>query len=685
MRKFWKMAGAMALITLFGAPAWALYRFDDLYGPSGVGAQWMVITGGWDTLGNATTQPLDASGDIVSDRYSVEVWNGRSSVALDQWSNRDIHTMFLVLPESRGNLTVNFTSTAHDHRVLPDSITPDAITPDVGVDSRNYYVQKTSNGSPTGNSPSLLDSYSYTDFWKQYVLQLVKNGNEKKYESVRGNFLFHQNPSTQYPSTPSQTLQVPLVIANVYNGTARDEPLLLRTTLRNENNAYGDIVACDRFEWSVVNDMVAGESQWVFVPVDAWPIDTQRIYYRLTTAVTNHTAIRYAVQRYDNYNWPYLNPSYWKFDLAPTPDLGDLANPFQLDELSHIAPGLVTFYNQRYDINQGEKRALRLYPVDPMTGFRELTLNHRILFGINLGDVKGTSSGNTSNRNAAPYRVTAFNPRTANTPASFLEALARQMNAYEPDLSLRQIVIPETTGFLSTGHVTYEYVAGDIINSFAVKRSIPASMRTTGTEGLLPLHITFNLPKTHLYVSRYWDELLRQWHETGDIHDLFAQNFSVYLLSRKEGEQDNPWDMVQQMLLQDAYRDQVKIFMDEDRGVITVSFIVMLMDGTRDGTRPALYLVRDQTATTSNTFMVVRDGWFDNDWNLTFYAAPAGYSHNDENLISRDLIVSPDTIPQPTPSDQSNKDESGGGGCDILSIFGLAMFCAVPLTSRRKG
>ncbi len=72
----------------------------------------MVITGsGTDTVGNTAAQTLDASGDIVSDRYSVEVWNGRSSVALDQWSNRDIHTMFLVLPESRGNLTVNFTST----------------------------------------------------------------------------------------------------------------------------------------------------------------------------------------------------------------------------------------------------------------------------------------------------------------------------------------------------------------------------------------------------------------------------------------------------------------------------------------------------------------------------------------------------------------------------------------------
>ena len=669
MRKLLRFAGALALAALLGAEAQARYRFDDLYGPSGVGAQWMVITGGRDTVGNRWEQPLDASGDIVSGRYSVEVWNGRSTDELNSDSNRDIAAMFWVMQERQGTLTVNFISTAHDI----GSVSEDAIMTDVLVGESiapHYSVMKSSLGAPatkTVGIPPYL--YTYTDRWRQYQFLFVKN--QDGYGSVRTNFIFHQNPSGARPSIPSQTLEVPFVVANVYNGLARDVPLILRATLRDNQRTgnRGDIVAFDRFEWNVASDMTAGQRQWVFVPVDAWPLDSERIYYQLTTDVTNRTAVRYAVQRYDSYPWNAMNPIWWKFDLPRTPDLGDLANPFYLDSLSHIAPGLTAVYRQRYNINEGEKTPLRLYPVDPASDFRTLTLNHRIIFGLD----RGTVTGPTSRPNAAaPYSVTAFNPRTANPEIAFLEAVARQMNAFDPNLGLRQILIPTGSGFLNTSSVVDgEYVAGDVIRSFAVRRAIPASLRGAGTEGMLPLHVTFNLPRTHLQVAQYWPDLLREWYETGDIHDLFARNFSIYLLSRREGERDNPWDMIQELIRQDAYHDQVKIFMDEDREVITVSFIVMLMDGTRDRVRPALYLVDDQTVTTNNTFMIVRDGWLDDEWNLTFYAAPAGYPNDDKP-------VSPDIRPV---------EKGGGGGCDAgLGLCGAALLSLAGLgLSRRKG
>ena len=77
----------------------------------------MVITGGNDTLGDTADAAkggtrLDASGDIVSDRNSMQVANGRSTNDFDRESNRDIHTLFLVLPASQGNLTVIATSVA---------------------------------------------------------------------------------------------------------------------------------------------------------------------------------------------------------------------------------------------------------------------------------------------------------------------------------------------------------------------------------------------------------------------------------------------------------------------------------------------------------------------------------------------------------------------------------------------
>ena len=95
-----------------------------------------------------------------------------------------------------------------------------------------------------------------------------------------------------------------------------------------------------------------------------------------------------------------------------------------LDDISHIAPGLKTVYNQRFNVNEGMKVPIRLYPVDHAAGFRELTLNHRIVFGLDLGTVMAPLSGPNT-----PYawKVTAFNPRAAST--DFLKNVARAMNA----------------------------------------------------------------------------------------------------------------------------------------------------------------------------------------------------------------------------------------------------------------
>ena len=84
MRSFFRVAGGAAVLCLSclllsGTETGANYRFDDLFGPSGVGAQWMVITGGMNTVGDAAAQtPMIVRGDIVSARNFVEIVNGRT-------------------------------------------------------------------------------------------------------------------------------------------------------------------------------------------------------------------------------------------------------------------------------------------------------------------------------------------------------------------------------------------------------------------------------------------------------------------------------------------------------------------------------------------------------------------------------------------------------------------------------
>ena len=116
MRKLFGRTGAagVALLCLLlsGTEAGADYRFDDLFGPSGVGAQWMVITGGMDTVGDAAAQvPMKVSGDIVSDRSSVVVTNGRTEEPLGDEANRDIRAMFLVLTGTQASMKVDRKST----------------------------------------------------------------------------------------------------------------------------------------------------------------------------------------------------------------------------------------------------------------------------------------------------------------------------------------------------------------------------------------------------------------------------------------------------------------------------------------------------------------------------------------------------------------------------------------------
>ena len=646
MRNFWWAVGILTVAAALSiSPAEADYKFDDLLRPSGVGEQWMVVTGGDLTLGapagwlddaeNSSVKetPLEASGDIVSGRNAVVLVNGNSERKLSDTENRDIYAMFFVHAGTSGKLTVDFHAPSINEATTPDVL--EGSFPD-------YQVAKTDKGTVKTTV-------------KRYQLQLVKNSNVNKatgnFGSVHGQFIFHQNPRYE----PSQTAIVPFVIASVCDGTAEKEPLLIRATLRGNdtNTKHRDIVAHDPIEWKVVDDLTAGGAQWVLVPVDTYPT-SEKIKYNLVTEVTNHTSIRYAAQRYDLYNyWSANYPSYWKFDLPRLNEYDDLryAQKIYLDDGSHIAPGLTTGYSQTYDVNVGEKRALRLYPVDAAASYRELTLNHRVIFGLDLGEADDPSA---SYNEAIPYRVQAFNLRSNNT--DFLKEVASKMHSNGHGDQL-EILVPETANFFTQNDIAADYISGAVINSFAVKKSISQSYCKTGTEGMLPLHVTFNIRKDDLKTASHWDEMVRQWHDTGDVHSLFSRYFSVYLMSRKDGQEDNPWDLATSLMDSlggdDVYRDQIKVFVDEDRSVLTVSFIVMLMDGTRDGVRPTLDIVSDKTNTVENKFIVVRDGWKDNKWNLTFYVAESGNTDKTDSTTSGDVTG-------------SSSGGGGGGGCSAL-------------------
>jgi hypothetical protein len=214
--------------------------------------------------------------------------------------------------------------------------------------------------------------------------------------------------------------------------------------------------------------------------------------------------------------------------------------------------------------------------------------------------------------------------------------------------------MPDTQDGVTLG-VASASLASDVIAALNVDSRIPSRLK----EGLLPLHVTFNLPRSNQIVNRRWDALLEEWRGTGDIRDLFADLFSVYL---RNGGGKN-LDLIEWLRQQDrnAYDRTVKVFLDEEREVLTVSFIVMLMDG---GGASAVRVVEDETVATASSYIVARDGSANGKWDLQIFAAPAAY----------------------VPTDRGSGD-GGGGGCAAAGrgVFLLLLFSLILRKAMKKG
>ena len=645
MKYLRKTAGILIFFAVMaGVGAYADYQFDDLLGPSGVSYQWMMINTGGETFGAKHATAIDVSGDLItSDTATLEVLSGNSNSEI---TDRSLHTFFFVLTDGHGEFDMNFRSPTMSFDVATPNI---ALDTNLNENSTYYYDTKTANGQPEGDD--------YDALWRNYSFVIDRNRESSRYDTVAQYFYFQQNPNT----LPSQGIPRPMVISNVISGTATDEPLELRMTLRDTPNMNGNIVAYTRDTWSVEDNKTIAADPWVFVPVDDLNVGNMRINYYLTTEVVNHTSVRYMALPYDSYG-SWEEPNFWKFDLPRYQGTNYIESDFQLAPSSQIAPGLVTVYRRPYNVNETNKMPLHLRPVDDTrgTGFYDLRLSHRIIYGKRLGETY-KQAANVGNFNF--FEVTAYQPDPSDL--NFFDNVARHTGA-----DGKTIETPTTSIFTASSVNQNNRPTNRALNStyFTVNQNIPSSLRTGNREGMLPLHITMNIPVTLIDDREWWNNLVDEWRSSGHIEDTFADNYELYLMA---GD-NNIWNLSQELNDKGVYSDQIKVFFDEDRGrqtqdnyrgVITVSFIVMLLDGTRDGVRPELSIVADNSVNQENNYIVLRDGQLDNKWNMTFFIAPAGYFTN----------------PTTNRNNNSGGDSGGGGGCNsvnagIFAVISLAIF-----------
>ena len=658
--------GFLVLAALLSASiAFADYRFDDLMGPSGISYQWMVLNDNGDTFGGSHLLSVDVSGDIITNNDAVlNVLSGTSQTTI---TDRSLNTFFLVVADAHGDFTMNFR--APDLSQQFDVATPNLAlsTPwDADATQRELYTDtKQALGQPSGAK--------YDNLWRGYNFQIFRsNGNPSPFNTTAQYFYFQQNPAY----SPSQGIPRPFIIANVGSGTAYDDPdasLRLKLTLRDSSASNANIVAYDQFTWDMTAPKSAMGSQWVFVPVDTWPVDNSRINYYLTTEVINRCAVRYAAYNGTSNTWLY--PDHWKFNILRLHGSPYIQPSFHLAPDSHIAPGLVSVYKRSWNINETDKIPLRLFPVDDPSGIGvyNLVMNHSILYGTRLGDTyKLPASEGGFNQ----LEITAYEPHPATL--NFYDNVARITGG-------TKTVKAPSTGVFTASSITRGSMPSTVLQNFTVNQNIPASVRTSAVEGILPLHITFNIPLTAIGANT-WNTILKaldNQENSANIGDVFADYFNLFAMA----DGGNVWNLTQELQDKGAYGGQVKVFLDTERGrftadtyrgVLTVSFIVMLMDGTIDGNRPALRIVPDVSNDGSSDYnaeyIVIRDGKGDNKWNMTFFIAPANYTVNPDTHSDTDT----------TPAQDKTGSSGGGGGCTLgTGLFALAVMALLGSLNRR--
>ena len=651
---------SLAVITFCAASGYADYKFDDLYGSSGISYQWMIINSTGDTFGDTHTTAMDISGDIINSS-ELKVINGKSETTIAD-TDRDLDTIFIVAANGQSDFSMNFRSLVLNQTEIAAPYLGISTPWDQFATQRDLYTAtRTLNGTPTG----------YDALWRNYNFQIAR-ANTTVFDSVAQYFYFQQNPT----NAPSQGLPRPIVIANV----AADpedigyDTLKVRAILRDASGNSGNVVADNQFIWNMTGPYTAGGDQWVFVPVDDLNTDNSRINYYLTTEVINRCGLRYAA--YNGTSNTPIYPSRWKFNIARYHDSPYIRPSIRLHRDSHIAPGLVTVYNRTYNINETDKIPLRLYAIDNQsTGVHALTLNHKILFGKRLGS---TYTLEASEGNFNMIEITAFQPKTE-TGEVFYDNVARITG------STRSVSVPTSNISLGSS-ITRNVMPNSAVQYFTINQAIPGNIRTSSTEGLLPLHVTFNIPATTIGAD-IWDDLVRELHRSDDganLAETFADHFHIYLMATTSTGQYNPWDLTQALQdssVSDAYIKQVKVFLDDSRGkrtndtyegVLTVSFIVMLMDGTRDGLRPELSFVPDTSpsSTSENSYIVVRDGVLDNKWNMTFCIAPSTFSENQSTTV--------------VPQTANNGGSGGGGGCNGLALGFASLLIVLAFTKKGR-
>lgn len=671
------IAGAQWFATSFENWFWRYYNTDDTH------IRYLR------TRGAGTERAIVTSADLVYDRNRVYIdeWQPYPVGPLYDPYMDPIDSLFLVIPEGRGDLKIRFANDRGHHFPWPtpesnDIVSRDAMQDILINDIPNYDVQATPK-NPQRVAPR--DSMEQT-------FRFLANETDN-YGSVTGHAAFRQSVSLDLGYTGyRESINVPLVVANVHDGPASDPgnelyfDMTIQETSGDLSGGYvsgdviGDVITRTKFRWGVSDNMTRNLGT-LFIMT---PYGGRMPTYTLLSRITNRTGTRYRVQRYDTLGVPAsddliggrsprdLEPLHWRYDL--TPDLyGSLPAYFLLDEQSQVAPGLVTVYRNKIDTTYGSSESFRLYPFSDEGKKYDLRLSYRRIGGMTrLGRVYSQFTGNRYR-----WRATAFH-------MTFADVVKNETNT-ERELTLmmgKPPVMPKAGyGF---GGVSDKYIKADALNSFEIASLVPADLVSMDQEivsrdasgdvvsrdvptqiAVLPMQIRFCIPRQEQLLVGHWEELEQA--TEAQLLERFARFGTVWVRSTQTNERD--------MNLFSAIGNRgadlgecVRAFIHDD--CLYLDLIVLMADAKSPKAQYTAYceIVRDDEV----PYVLLGDGAADGKWNLSFYVAAAGSNPQPGYPESGDK--------------RPSKEKEEGGGCSawgfpLMSLAGAVVF----LSRRRRG
>lgn len=486
---------------------------------------------------------------------------------------------------------------------------------------------------------------------------------------------------------------IPVVIANVVDGNAADEPLQFDMTVYDSATDRTDshVVSRVKFTWDAQNDMTDQDLGTFYM---MQPLSADMPTYYLETKITNRTGTRYELFRYDmlggTTGFKEIRPQYWKYDLVASPSdpsRDTLPDHFHLDAHSQIAPGLVTVYdhsvygtvNTAYDTYE----SFQLQEYDSPSPKR-LRLNYTRVQGMypaemarrSLSDDSVSLQGfsmqfmnvaqNNLNTNTQLYNIMGKVPAMVSAAGSLVapEKIIVKTSA----LNSFMINVPVPVEELSVPSVFDPNDPEPVTSPDNLVQGI--SFKASGYYSpdiapLLPISVRLVIPGQNKLLINHWNDL-NSAKTSSELFNKFRNLGTVWVRSYATSEVDvDLFRALDENSSDFVASNYVHAFLSDNS--LYLDFIILVADSSstnKAGNKTAFI----KTFTDDGRpYILIGDGNIDGSWNLSFYVDS-----------SSEIDGSPSDTNTDT-GDKGTNSSSGGGGCDSGIMAGIlaVMFAGI--------